>query len=337
MKTKVVLAVVASVLIVVAIVTYVSYTHAPNTGVTVNQEGASQGKANALPSWDERLVSLAPSDTQILVSLGLGKHIVGLDFYSYTLLQQLNYTSAIPANVTVFQQITPPNVSGLLLLNPTLVVGEEGILGSGAEQIQKAGVNITLTNNDYGRNFSQVEEGILNLSKILGVQGRGEEVISWMNSKISQFARQGNVSVAYLIWICPNYQFYTAGGNVFINNIIQLSGGVNVFQNQSGYPLLGPSTLTLADPQVIVVQEMYNVSYTEYMISHIPGIQNTQAFKDHRIYILSQNLPTEVLNEPGPLAVYGIPLMSGIISGTTPSYVNSSFVLKEYNVSLPVF
>jgi len=338
MNVKLLVGTVIVVVILIAMATYALYSHIQGTGTSPASQG--QTKLNTtvtLPPWDQRLVSLAPSDTQILISLGLGKHLIGMDSYSFSLLQQLNYTSLVPSNVSIFQQISPPNVSGLLLLNPSLVVGEEGLLGSGAGQIEKAGLNLTLTNNDYASNFTQVEQGILNLSKSLGLQSRGQQVVSWMNSKISQFSREGNVTIAYLIWICPNYQFYTAGGNVFINNIIQLSGGVNVFQNQSGYPLLGPSSLTLADPQVIVVQEMYNVSYTEYMISHIPGIQSTKAYQDHRIYILSENLPTEILNEPGPLSVYGIPLMESIVSGTTPSYVNSSYVMKEYNVSLPVF
>ena len=77
-----------------------------------------------------RIVSLAPSDTQILISLGLGKYIVGTDYYSYQLLQSLNLTKDIPSNITVFSQISPPNISGLLLLHPTVIVIEKGLIGS---------------------------------------------------------------------------------------------------------------------------------------------------------------------------------------------------------------
>lgn len=59
------------------------------------------------PTSELRIVSLAPSDTQILIALGLGKYIVGMDYYSYSLLQYLNLTSEVPKNVTVLGQIYP--------------------------------------------------------------------------------------------------------------------------------------------------------------------------------------------------------------------------------------
>ncbi|BBL46825.1 ABC transporter substrate-binding protein [Metallosphaera sedula] len=291
-----------------------------------------------LPSYHvQRIVSLAPSDTQILISLGFGKQIVGVDSYSFSLLELVNATRYLPSNVTVLNEGESINVSGLILLHPSLVVDEEGLLGSNLNQLREASLNVTLTNNDYAQNFTQIESSILNLSSSLGARSQGERLVSWMNSTLEKYVSHGNTSVAYLIWICPNYEFYTAGGNVFINNVIDEAGGVNVFANQSGYPLLGPSSLTLANPQVIVVQEIYNVSYTTYMINHIPGITSTRAYQDHRIYILSENLPTDLLNEPGPLAVYGVGMMREIIQGNSPTYVNSSYVMREFNVTLPVF
>ncbi|QKR00583.1 ABC transporter substrate-binding protein [Metallosphaera tengchongensis] len=286
-------------------------------------------------SVNQRIVSLSPSDTQILLSLGLGKEIVGMDQYSLSLLELVNGTGYVPKNLTVVS--LPPNVSGIVLLRPTLVVGEEGILGNSVTQLQEAGLNLLLTNNDYAQNFSEIEGSVLNLSTGLGVKGEGENLVSWMNSKLSSYETHGNTTVAYLIWVCPNYEFYSAGGNVFINNILTLAGGVNVFGNYSGYPLLGPSSLILSDPQVILVQEMYNLSYTYYMVNHIPGIQGTKAYKDHRIYVLSRNLPTDLMNEPGPLSVYGVGLMSQILKGNAPSYVNTSYVMRELNVTMPVF
>lgn len=262
---------------------------------------------------------------------------MGVDSYSFSLLELVNATRYLPSNVTVLNEGESINVSGLILLHPSLVVDEEGLLGSNLNQLREASLNVTLTNNDYAQNFTQIESSILNLSSSLGARSQGERLVSWMNSTLEKYVSHGNTSVAYLIWICPNYEFYTAGGNVFINNVIDEAGGVNVFANQSGYPLLGPSSLTLANPQVIVVQEIYNVSYTTYLINHIPGITSTRAYQDHRIYILSENLPTDLLNEPGPLAVYGVGMMKEIIQGNSPTYVNSSYVMREFNVTLPVF
>ncbi len=295
-------------------------------------------KVHSNPSnFSLRVVSLAPSDTQVLVSLGLGKDIVGLDYYSYSLLEELNYTSYLPNNVTVFSQIYPVNVSGLVLLHPTVVVGEEGLLGSYVQKMEEAGLNVVTTNDDFASNFYQIEGSISYLGDEFNASQQAQELISWMNQKIENFTVSGNTTVAYLLWICPNEDFYTVGGNTFISNVISLAGGVNVFAGQSGYPLLDPSQLLLANPQVIVVQEVYNLSYTEYLISHIPGIQNVTAYKEGRIYVISDNLPASLLNEPGPLAVYAVKMMDEIIQGQAPQYVSTQWVKGEMDITLPVF
>lgn len=277
-----------------------------------------------------RIVVLAPSDTQILISLGLGKYIVGMDYYSYQLLKYLNMTNLIPNNVTIFNEIAPPNISGILLLHPTIVIVEKGLIGSYLQQLEEAGLNVFVTNDDYAASFPQIENTILQIGKYFNLTQNAEKLINWMNEKISEFSSVGNVSIAYLLWVCPNLNFYTAGGNVFINSIITLAGGVNVFSNYSGYPLLTPSNLILSKPSVIIVQEEYNLTYTNYLISQYHYINESN------IYILG-NFATSLFNEPGPLSVYSIKMINMIIKGETPKYISYSWLMANLNITLPVF
>ncbi|QGA67574.1 ABC transporter substrate-binding protein [Sulfolobus sp. E11-6] len=277
-----------------------------------------------------RIVSLAPSDTQILISLGLGKYIVGIDYYSYQLLQSLNFTKYIPSNVTVFSQISPPNISGLLILHPTVIVVEEGLIGSYIEQMKEAGLNVLITNNDFASSYSQIENCILKVGEYFNVTSKAQQLIDWMNQKISDFSSTGDVSVAYLLWICPDLSFYTAGGNVFINSIIVQAGGINVFANYSGYPLLTPSQLLIAKPSVIIAQEEYNLTYTDYLLSQYKGINSSN------VYVMG-NLATNLFNEPGPLSVYSIQEIKLIIQGKAPHFISDNWVVNNLNVTLPVF
>lgn len=277
-----------------------------------------------------RIVVLAPSDTQILISLGLGKYIVGMDYYSYQLLKYLNMTNLIPNNVTIFNEIAPPNISGILLLRPTVVFVEKGLIGSYLQQLEEAGLNVFVTNNDYAMSFPQIENTILQIGKYFNLTQNAEELINWMNERISEFSSVGNVSIAYLLWVCPNLNFYTVGGNVFVNSIITLAGGVNVFSNYSGYPLLTPSNLILSKPSIIIVQEEYNLTYTNYLISQYRYINES------KIYILG-NFATSLFNEPGPLSVYSIRMINMIIKGETPKYISYSWLMANLNVTLPVF
>ncbi|AKA73780.1 ABC transporter substrate-binding protein [Saccharolobus solfataricus] len=283
-----------------------------------------------IPNNNLRVVSLAPSDTQILISLGLGKYIVGIDYYSYQLLQSLNLTKYIPSNVMILSQISPPNISGLLLLHPTVVVVEEGLIGSYLQQMKEAGLNVFITNNDFASSYSQIENCILKIGEYFNVTGKAQQLIDWMNQKISDFSSTGNVSVAYLLWICPDLSFYTAGGNVFINSIIVQAGGINVFANYSGYPLLTPSPLLVAKPSIIIAQEEYNLTYTDYLLSQYKGINSNNT------YVMGE-LATNLFNEPGPLSVYSIQMVKLIIEGKAPHFISDNWVINNLNVTLPVF
>jgi len=297
----------------------------------------ASGRNVTITSPPTRIVSLAPSDTQILVALGLGKDLVGVDYYSYQLLEYLNATGDLPSNVTVFAPSEEPNVSGIVALHPSIVVDEVGLIGEYASDLSQAGLTTFYTNADFAWNYTAIEGYISQLGKLFYRNTQAQELISWMNQKISSFEASGNLRVGYMLWINPDYSFYTAGSGNFINTIIKLAGGVNVFDNYSGYPVLSPSNLVFANPQVIFAQEVYNLSYTQYLINNIPGISSVAAYQSKHIYVLSENLPTFLLDEPGPLSVYAIAMLRQMFVGDAPGYVSSAWVESQFNVTLPVF
>jgi ABC-type Fe3+-hydroxamate transport system, periplasmic component len=297
----------------------------------------ASGRNITLYAQPTRIVSLAPSDTQILVSLGLGKELVGVDYYSYLLLKYLNDTSELPQNVTVFSPSLSPNISGIVALRPNIVIDELGLIGDYSAQLSEAGLTTFYTNDDYAGNYTAIEGSIALLGKLFDRNTQAMELINWMNSRIQTYESRGYTSVAYLLWINPDHTFYTAGSNTFINTILNLSGGVNVFSNSTGYPVLSPESLVLEDPQVIIAQELTNLSYTLYMINTTLGISNVSAYANHRVYVMSENLPTFLLDEPGPLSVYAIQMINLAIKGDAPSYISSAWVESELNVTLPVF
>ncbi len=343
MNRSVLLGVIVAVIVVIGAVTVLVY----RNGAVVHKSAGSgyypvtvtdaSGRNVTLYTQPTRIVSLAPSDTQDLVSLGLGKELVGVDYYSYLLLKYLNATSDLPQNVTVFSPSLSPNISGIVALRPSVVVDELGLIGDYSAQLSAAGLTTFYTNADNAGNYTAIEQGILALGKLFDRNTQAEELVNWMNTKIHSYETRGDTSVAYLLWVNPDHTFYTAASGTFINAIINLSGGVNVFSNTTGYPVLSPESLILGNPQVIIAQELTNLSYTQYMIGTMPGITNVSAYTNHRVYVMSQNLPTFLLDEPGPLSVYAIPMINLAVKGDAPSYISSAWVESELNVSLPVF
>jgi iron complex transport system substrate-binding protein len=343
MNRTILLAAVVAIIVVIGVVAVLVYRNETvvqkSTGSTyypVTVRDAS-GRNVTLYTSPSRIVSLAPSDTQVLVSLGLGKELVGVDYYSYLLLKYLNATSDLPQNVTVFSPSISPNISGIVALRPSVVVDELGLIGDYSTQLSEAGLTTFYTNADYAGNYTAIEESITTLGKLFDRNTQAVELVNWMNTRIHSYESQGDTSVAYLLWVNPDHTFYTAGSNTFINTILNLSGGVNVFSNTTGYPVLSPESLIVGNPQIIIAQELTNLSYTLYMINTMPGIANVSAYTNHRVYVMSQNLPTFLLDEPGPLSVYAIQMINLAIKGDAPSYISSAWVESELNVTLPVF
>ncbi|AAY80566.1 ABC transporter substrate-binding protein [Sulfolobus acidocaldarius] len=281
-----------------------------------------------------RIVSLAPSDTQILVSLGLGKDIVGMDIYSYQLLQTLNMTSMIPPNVTVITSVINLNITGIIALQPTVVVLEYGLSGSYIPQLENAGLKVLVTNSDYASNLENVINTISQIATFFNVTNQANQLIKWMNQSMVSYP-QTNVSVAYFDWIDSDGTAYSIGNNVFINDLIDRAGGFNSFSNFTGYITVTPSQVLLADPHVIVAQEIYNYSYTIYLIHKY--FNYTYAVKNNQVYVIT-GLATDVVDEPSILSVYAIPLFHDIITGVpVPHYISTNWFMTKLNITLPIF
>jgi hypothetical protein len=61
----------------------------------------------------------------------------------------------------------------------------------------------------------------------------------------------------------------------------------------------------------------------------MPGISNVISYQYNRIYVLQYDLPTYLLNESGPLAVYAIAMIKLIILNQAPSYIYINSMGKE--------
>jgi hypothetical protein len=69
----------------------------------------------------------------------------------------------------------------------------------------------------------------------------------------------------------------------------------------------------------------------------MPGISNVISYQYNRIYVLQYDLPTYLLNESGPLAVYAIAMIKLIILNQAPSYISTVWVKNALKVTLPIF
>ena len=247
----------------------------------------------------ESIVSLAPSHTEILFSLGLGDKIVGVtDFCDY------------PKEALDKEKIgsyTEINIEKIVELNPDLVVqygpGDEDITAS----IRDAGINILCYEPE---SIDAVIDVIEKLGKVTDTVEQAESIVGEMNAKkeeiVNKVKDSEKTKVFYEIWHDP---LMAAGPGSFMDELINLSGGENIAADAEGeYPQFDIEQLIERDPQVYLAAQDSEEKTVE-SIKARPGFENISAVKNDRVYLLEPN----IVSRPGPRIIEALEMVAKAI------------------------
>jgi len=301
------------------------------------------GRNVTVQSQPGTIGSVSPDCTQIIYVLGFGDKVVLLDVYSKQLLEYLSVP--VPGNVTLIKSIFPtPPLEPILLAHPSLICADAGFnyeFPKDVGTLTSANITVVFIGGTDNTNVTGIYNDVMLIAKVLGVPNRGEEVIDRMsyilNYVRSHVSGAQPVSVAYISWYNP---IYVAGNSSFIGYYITLAGGYDPFSGM--YPTITPTQLIIANPDYIIADDfMGNYNATLQAILSIPGINNTNAVREGHVYVLG-NLAQSLIEEPGPLSVYGAMLLAiilhpssfGLNSTEIPHYISSQWVMEYVRPSL---
>ena len=192
----------------------------------------------------ERIISLAPSLTEILFAIDAGKRIVGVIEYSDFPLEA--------KKLPVIGRFDLLNVEKIVELEPDLIVAwKSGNPERSIEQLKTLGLTVFLSELT---DLPSISEQMKNISKLTGTEREASSAITNFNqtyqSLVAEYSGRKLVKTFYQVWDTP---IITAGGKDFINDIIKLCSGENVFKdiNQIA-PKVGLEAVIFADPEVII-------------------------------------------------------------------------------------
>jgi len=263
--------------------------------LTVTDDLDRQVTIHHLP---QRIVSLAPSNTEILFALGLDDRIVGVtDYCDYPT------TASTKAKVAGF---STPNMEKLVSLQPDLIVGtaihEKTVLPA----LEKLGYTVYIAT---GQSIDAIENDISVLGKITGSTARAEDVLSRMNAKIKSVTdRTKNLTdaqkprVLYVYWYDP---LWSMGAACFINDVIEQAGGINVFENDfEKAKSVSLESVLSKNPQVVIVSGMGTSGDAVFKaIKSERRLSPTEAWSNNRIYKISD---AALIERPGPRIANGL-------------------------------
>ncbi|MGC8936190.1 MAG: ABC transporter substrate-binding protein [Candidatus Methanomethylicaceae archaeon] len=279
------------------------------------------GRIVTISSEPMRIVSGAPSITEILFAIGAARKLVGVDIYSNypkELLElEKNGTIVTVGGVTT---LDPEMVAAL---RPDLVLLDASLQSKFVPALEGLGLTVVTIES---KSVADIISNIQLISKITSKLEEGARVTEQLNIAIQEVSKAVSTlpptKILYLVWPNP---MYTAGKNTYINELISIAGGENVFSSRSGWFVVNPEDVVSARPSVIVMSSMSLPKSAEELFSYIrslPGFEYLDAVKNNRIYILTGEA-SNALERPGPRVADGIFILGYILHP------------DAFNVSLP--
>lgn len=212
-----------------------------------------------------RIVSLGPSATEILFAIGADKQLVACtDFCDYPA------EAKTKASVGGF---AANNISleSIISYEPDLVYLFSGMHDSLIKPLQDMGINVYVSK---AASVDDVKKEIIEIGTITGHSAEAEDVVKEMNILLAEARNKSaeakkNGSSPLIYWQVWDDPLMTAGKNSFINDIITLAGGINIFgEENSDYPIISDEAVIAAKPQFIFISKAsdnYSVTNNKIM------------------------------------------------------------------------
>jgi iron complex transport system substrate-binding protein len=260
----------------------------PSGQAPVNYVFDDLGRLVAINGTPQRIISLAPSNTEILFALGLGDKVVGVTDYCDYPPEALNKTKV--------GGYANPDIEKIVALNPDLILVAYGTPMDVINTMVGLGLTV------FGIKTTDLDDllnDIRRVGEITDKEVEAQALTSEMASRIQAVTNQTEEleqrpRVFYIVWHDP---LWTAGSGTFIHELIEKAGGVNIFGNVTGYPMVSIEDVLARDPEIIIASEW---SYDWAL--NATELASTNASQTGRIYTLDDDL----VQRPGPRLVEGL-------------------------------
>ena len=242
----------------------------------------------------QRIISIAPSVTEILFALDLGERIVGVSSYC-------NYPPEAKRKERVGGYINP-SMEKIVALHPDLVIQTaDGDLKTFVDRLASLGIPIYITNP---RSVTEVMDSILGIGEVTSTSKGAQNLVSSMGQKIQDIHRrvqgQPQPRVLHAMSVDP---LISSGKGTFVHDLILLAGGKNVAETARGkHPQLSMEEVMARDPEVILLSAMLSSDSLQEQKKWWQRWREISAVRSGRIYAVEADL----ILRPSPRIVKGL-------------------------------
>ena len=242
------------------------------------------GRTVQIKSIPQRIISLSPSNTEMVYALGLQDRLVGVTSYD-------NYPPEAK-NKPIVSDYSTVDLEKIVNAKPDLVLADSIHKKDTIPALEKLGITV------YTMNPKNTDE-ILNEIKVLGqITGKTQEADNMVSSlknriqavtdKTAKITDSQKPRVLYVTWHDP---IWTAGSDTMIQYLIDMAGGTNIAADLNGYATITLESAIQRNPQVIIVMSSMGDQNTslDYIKSN-EQFSATDAVKNGRVYEIDADI-----------------------------------------------
>jgi iron complex transport system substrate-binding protein len=254
----------------------------------------------------QRVVSLAPANTEILFKIGAGAQVVGRD-----------ETSDYPAEALALPTIggySGYNLEAIVALHPDLILAQGGGFNSPelVASLENLGLTVYVLPNP-----ASLEDMYANLETVANLTGHESETAALVESFKRRVAAVDEKimplsygpTVYYELDATNPTKPYTAGPGTFVDQLISRAGGINIgAELQSQWAQISLEQLVVANPAIIILGDSA-YGETPEKVAQRPGWGTLTAIQTGKVFPFEDNL----VSRPGPRLVDGLEAMARLL------------------------
>jgi iron complex transport system substrate-binding protein len=240
------------------------------------------GRTVRLPEAIHRVVSLAPSITEIVYALGKGNLLVGATLYS-------THPEAAKALPRVGSYVHL-DLEKIVALRPDLCLGtRDGNPKETVERLEELGIPVYVIDS---RSLVGIIEVVERLGDLLGGGSEGRELAGQMRQRLAAVKEKidrttKRPKVFFQIDAAP---IITVGDHTFIDELIRLAGGVNVAAGPQAYPRYNWEEILVLAPEVAIVASMAGGFTPDELTAGWLKWPQIPAVKNNRVHVVDADL-----------------------------------------------
>lgn len=260
----------------------------PAAAIMVTDDAGMTLTMNATPL---RIVSLSPSNTEILAALGLTDRIVGVT-------DVCDYPSEV-RNITRIGGYSSVSIEKIAAVRPDLVVASDLTPKDTVDRLRDLGLSVVVV---APRNIDHMVRDIRMVGTLTGTETRADQLATNLSDRIAAVlpcppATQ-HPTVAHVVWNDP---IYVSGNTTLQNDVIVYAGGENIFADESGWGTVPLEEFLMKNPDIILVNGGGGMDSSEkdliretFMTS--PQYASLSAVKNNRVYAVD----ADIISRPAP-------------------------------------